>query len=67
MGEEHRIFIPTDWRVTSVEHKLDKSGYTCSVNAEQFVKGQQNAAANAQKVAKVGADGTIPDADVVRF
>ncbi|RJF81139.1 late control protein D [Azospirillum cavernae] len=59
--------VPTDWRVTSVEHKLDKGGYTCSLDAEQFNEGQQNAAANAAKLAKVGADGSVPDADVVRF
>ncbi|MCG5240469.1 phage late control D family protein [Azospirillum doebereinerae] len=59
--------IPTDWRVRSVEHKLDKSGYACSVDAELFSEGQQDAAANVKKVAKVGADGSVPDSDVVRF
>ncbi|WP_158599973.1 hypothetical protein [Azospirillum cavernae] len=59
--------VPTDWRVTSVEHKLDKGDHTCSLDAEQFNEGQRNAAANAAKLAKVGADGSVPDADVVRF
>lgn len=36
--------IPVDWRVTSVEHKLEKGGYTCSINAELFHEAQADAA-----------------------
>lgn len=39
--------IPTDWRVKSVEHKLDNSGYSCSIEAELFSAGQADVAARA--------------------
>lgn len=28
--------IPTEWRITSVEHRLGAQGYTCQVEAERF-------------------------------
>lgn len=36
--------VPVDWRVTSVEHKLERGGYTCSINAELFHEAQADAA-----------------------
>lgn len=39
--------IPTEWRVTSVEHKFDGGGYVCSADAELFNPAQENVAARA--------------------
>ena len=39
--------IPTDWRVTSVEHRLDGNGYSCSIEAELFNERQADVAAKA--------------------
>lgn len=46
--------IPTDWRVVSVEHRLEDGGYACSLTAELFDDGQADVAAAAAQ-------------DVVRF
>lgn len=37
--------IPTEWRVESVTHKLDRSGYTTNLEAELFQAGQADVAA----------------------
>lgn len=39
--------LPTEWRVTTVEHTLDGQGYACSVQAELFHDGQIDPTATA--------------------
>ncbi|WP_317993623.1 phage late control D family protein [Bartonella gliris] len=51
-----RPYIPAEWRIKSVKHKLDKtSGYTTKIECELFDEAQENAA---EKVAN-----TTPDKD----
>ncbi|USP02191.1 phage late control D family protein [Bartonella taylorii] len=51
-----RPYIPAEWRIKSVKHKLDKtSGYTTKIECELFDKAQEDAAGNVAN--------TTPDKD----
>ncbi|WP_208437609.1 contractile injection system protein, VgrG/Pvc8 family [Bartonella taylorii] len=51
-----RPYIPAEWRIKSVKHKLDKTGgYTTKIECELFDKAQEDAAGNVAN--------TTPDKD----
>ncbi|WP_406603977.1 phage late control D family protein [Bartonella gliris] len=51
-----RPYIPAEWRIKSVKHKLDKTGgYTTKIECELFDEAQENAAENVAN--------TTPDKD----
>ncbi|WP_139413578.1 phage late control D family protein [Bartonella mastomydis] len=51
-----RPYIPAEWRIKSVKHKLDKTGgYTTKIDCELFDKAQEDAAKNVAN--------TTPDKD----
>ncbi|UNE54625.1 contractile injection system protein, VgrG/Pvc8 family [Bartonella machadoae] len=51
-----RPYIPAEWRIKSVKHKLDKTGgYTTKIECELFDEGQEDAAGNVAN--------TTPDKD----
>ncbi|CAO3418798.1 phage late control D family protein [Azospirillum doebereinerae] len=41
--------LPTDWRVTKVEHKLENGGYSCSIDAEMFHENQADVASKSRQ------------------
>ncbi|MCG5240431.1 hypothetical protein MCW82_11700 [Azospirillum doebereinerae] len=41
--------LPTDWRVTKVEHKLEKGGYSCAIEAEAFHENQADVASKSRE------------------